>query len=92
MARVVAIGSSTGGVEALIDHPLEISRELPADGHQPAHAADLHAKLRRALEKMCAPEVSEAVEGAMLTIGHVYLAPGSAHLEVTGPHRAARAV
>jgi two-component system chemotaxis response regulator CheB len=36
------------------------------------------------LNKMCAPAVSEAVDGATLKIGHVYLAPGSAHLEVTG--------
>jgi len=37
------------------------------------------------LNKICAPVVSEASEGALLQAGHVYIAPGGdAHLEVTG--------
>ena len=45
---VVAIGSSTGGVEALIEVLSQLSGQLPADRHHPAHAGDLHQELRRA--------------------------------------------
>jgi len=35
------------------------------------------------LNKLSAPQVSEALEGAALAAGHVYLAPGDSHLELT---------
>ena len=36
------------------------------------------------LDRVCAPAVSEAVDGAPLKPGHIYLAPGgAAHLELT---------
>lgn len=83
--RVIAIGSSTGGVEALIEvlscfpancPPTVITQHMPA-GFTTSFAARL--------DKICAPHVCEAVDGAVLAPGHVFLAPGStAHLEVTG--------
>jgi two-component system chemotaxis response regulator CheB len=82
--RVIAIGSSTGGVEALISiltkfpencPPVIISQHMP-----PAFTRSFAARLN----KLCLPEVSEASEGAALKTGQIYLAPGSAHLELTG--------
>jgi two-component system chemotaxis response regulator CheB len=82
--RLVAIGSSTGGVEALIAiltkfpancPPTVISQHMP-----PTFTKSFAARLN----KLCAATVTEAVEGAVLAPGQIYLAPGSAHLEVTG--------
>ena len=83
--RVLAIGSSTGGVEAL----LTILSRLPANcpptvvtQHMPeAFTRSFAARLNRA----CAAEVSEATDGAPLLPGRIYLAPGGpAHLQIAG--------
>ena len=83
--RMVAIGSSTGGVEALLTilarypancPPTVITQHMPA-----AFTKSFAERLNRA----CAAEVSEAWDGAPLQTGKVYLAPGGAtHLEVAG--------
>jgi two-component system chemotaxis response regulator CheB len=82
--RLIAIGSSTGGVEALITilskfpvncPPTIISQHMPAT---------FTRNFSERLNKLCAPAVSEAQEGALLKTGQVYLAPGSAHLEIIG--------
>ena len=83
--RMVAIGSSTGGVEAL----LTILARFPANcpptvitQHMPAAFTKSFAER---LNRACAAEVSEAWDGAPLQTGKVYLAPGGAtHLEVNG--------
>ncbi|MBI4275781.1 MAG: chemotaxis response regulator protein-glutamate methylesterase [Rhizobiales bacterium] len=83
--RVVAIGSSTGGVEALLTviarfpencPPTVITQHMPA-AFTPSFAARL--------DRCGAAQVSEAYDGAPLQPGQVYLAPGgAAHLEVVG--------
>lgn len=82
--RLLAIGSSTGGVEAL----LAILAGFPAacpptliTQHLPAHFTTSFAKR---LDRTCAPVVSEARDGEPIVPGHVYLAPGGYHLEVMG--------
>jgi two-component system chemotaxis response regulator CheB len=83
--RLIAIGSSTGGVEAL----LEVLSHFPANcpptvitQHMPA---GFTASFAARLDKMCAPHVAEAVDGQLLAPGHVWLAPGAvSHLEVSG--------
>lgn len=82
---LVAIGSSTGGVEALI----EVLSHFPANcpptvitQHMPAHFTTSFANR---LDRLCRPKVAEAVDGATLATGHIYLAPGGdQHLEVSG--------
>lgn len=80
---LVAIGSSTGGVEALVQllsgwpedcPPTVITQHMPA----------LFTKSFAArLDGMCLPRVEEARSGAPLLPGHVYLAPGGDyHLEI----------
>lgn len=83
--RIVAIGSSTGGVEALIT----VLTRFPADcpptvitQHMPPGFTRSFAER---LNRMCQPTVGEAKDGAPLLPGHVYLAPGGEkHLEVVG--------
>jgi len=83
--HVLAVGASTGGVEAL----LTILQGFPADcpatvitQHMPATFTKSFAAR---LDKVCAPTVSEAEDGAPVKPGHVYIAPGGeAHLEVSG--------
>ena len=80
---IVAIGSSTGGVEALLAiltmfpdtcPPTVITQHMPA-----TFTASFAARLDRA----SGARVQEATDGAMLEPGKVYVAPGGAtHLEV----------
>jgi len=47
--------------------------------------ASFTASFAARLDRVCAPKVQEASDGAVLLPGHVYLAPGGeAHLEVVG--------
>jgi two-component system chemotaxis response regulator CheB len=83
--KLIAIGSSTGGVEALI----KVISQFPVDcpptvitQHMPRFFTK---SLAARMDRICAPRVSEAVEGAPLVAGQVYIAPaGDAHLEVAG--------
>ena len=83
--KVVAIGSSTGGVEAL----LTLVERLPANcaptvitQHMPATFTKSFAER---LNRTCAAEVREARDGDPLTQGKVFLAPGGdSHLEIDG--------
>jgi two-component system chemotaxis response regulator CheB len=83
--RIVAIGSSTGGVEALTTilsrYPANCPPTLITQ-HMPAlFTRNFAERLNRA----CAAEVAEAFDGAPLEAGRVYIAPGgTAHLEVSG--------
>ena len=80
---IVAIGSSTGGVEALLSilslfpetgPPTVITQHMPA-----TFTASFAARLDRA----SGAKVQEAVDGALLEPGKVYVAPGGAtHLEI----------
>lgn len=78
-ARVIAIGASTGGVEALF----HILPQFPADcppvlvvQHMPAAFT---ASFARRLDRDCAVNVREATDGAPLRPGTVYIAPGGTH-------------
>jgi two-component system chemotaxis response regulator CheB len=84
-SHVVAIGSSTGGVEALINvisrfpancPPTVITQHMPA-----AFTKSFAARL----DRLSAARVCEAEDGAPLKVGQIYLAPGGErHLEVVG--------
>lgn len=83
--RVVAIGSSTGGVEALITVLQNFPENCPPTlitQHMPATFTKSFAER---LNRLCAPRVEEAQDGAPIKIGAIYLAPGgAAHLEARG--------
>jgi two-component system chemotaxis response regulator CheB len=88
--KIVAIGSSTGGVEALI----AVLQKFPANcpptvitQHMPPTFTKSFAER---LNRLCAPVVQEATDGARLEIGKIYLAPGGErHMQVVNsaaPH------
>jgi two-component system, chemotaxis family, protein-glutamate methylesterase/glutaminase len=80
--RILAIGSSTGGVEALISILQCFPENCPPTlitQHMPATFTKSFAAR---LDRMCAAQVEEAEDGAPVKAGRVYLAPGAAHLEV----------
>jgi two-component system, chemotaxis family, protein-glutamate methylesterase/glutaminase len=80
--RVVCIGASTGGVEALA----HVLRALPGDA--PAIAITQHmpasftSKFAARLNGICALNVAEAKGGERMLPGHAYLAPGGTHLRI----------
>lgn len=82
--RVLAIGSSTGGVEALIAMLSRFPAQCPPTlitQHMPATFTRSFAER---LNRLCAATVAEASDGAPIMPGQIYLAPGSAHLEIVG--------
>ena len=82
---IVAIGSSTGGVEALIQVLSSFPENCPPTvitQHMPAHFTTSFADR---LSRLSRPDVREARNGDILRPGQIYLAPGSdTHLEVAG--------
>lgn len=84
--KIVAIGSSTGGVEALIAVLQKFPRNCPPTvitQHMPPTFTKSFAER---LNRICAPVVQEATDGARLEIGKIYLAPGGdRHLQVVNP-------
>ena len=83
--RLVAIGSSTGGVEALLAIISQFPSNCPPTVITQHMPGTFTSSFAQRLDRSCAAEVTEAVDGAVLAPGKVYLAPGGAtHLEVTG--------
>ncbi len=76
--NVVAIGSSTGGVEALIAVLSTFPENCPptiVTQHMPANFT---ASFAQRLDRLCAPEVLQAEDGMAPAVGRVILAPGGA--------------
>lgn len=78
--KIVAIGSSTGGTEAL----KEVLTKLPANSpsiivvqHMPANFTKQFADR---LNELCAVEVKEAESKDYLGVGQVFIAPGDKHM------------
>jgi two-component system, chemotaxis family, protein-glutamate methylesterase/glutaminase len=80
--RIIAIGASTGGTEAI----REVLQALPPDApgivisqHIPAAFSGPFAQR---LNSLCAMSVCEAQDGQYILPGHAYVAPGDHHLIV----------
>jgi two-component system chemotaxis response regulator CheB len=80
--KVIAIGASTGGTEALMD----MLSEFPSDA--PGTVAVIHMpegftkSFADRLDRHCRVRVKEAEDGDRILPGHVLLAPGNFHLSV----------
>jgi two-component system chemotaxis response regulator CheB len=81
---VIAMGASTGGTEALLALLSELPRRMPGivvTQHMPENFTAAFAQY---LNDHCQLQVSEAKEGAPVTPGHAYIAPGNRHMIVRG--------
>ncbi len=84
MGRLVAIGASTGGVEALVTILSQFPRECPPTLVAIHLPSPFTRSFAQRLDRICAPRVHEATHGAPILPGNIYVAPGThAHLEVS---------
>lgn len=82
---IIAVGASTGGVEALIQLLSGFPENCPPTVIVQHMPANFTASFAARLDRLARPKVCEAQSGAPLRPGHVYLAPGGEqHLEVVG--------
>lgn len=83
--RAIAIGSSTGGPQALetVLHSLDASLEQPIfiTQHMPATFTQI---LAQHLARDSHRDVCEAKEGQAVEPGHIYIAPGNYHMLIEG--------
>ncbi|MGF6694237.1 two-component system chemotaxis response regulator CheB [Metapseudomonas resinovorans] len=81
--KLIAIGASTGGTEAI----KEVLLGLPADSPGVVITQHMPAGFTRSfaarLDKLCRISVSEARDGDRILPGTALLAPGGLHMEVT---------
>ena len=81
--KVVAIGVSTGGPQALeyvlSQLPADFSGSIVVVQHMPDGFTDMFA---RRLDEVCPLRVKEAQSGDMLQLGRVLICPGSRHMKV----------
>jgi two-component system, chemotaxis family, protein-glutamate methylesterase/glutaminase len=80
--KIVLVGASTGGVEALKALLLGLPADCPPiliTQHMPARFTTAFANR---LNRECAMTVSEAQHNDPVEAGHVYIAPGSHHMEL----------
>ena len=83
--RIVAIGASTGGVEALSEVLSTFPENCPPTVVTQHMPQNFTASFAQRLDRSMRPHVVEAADGMPLRVGHVYLAPGGeAHLRVVG--------
>ncbi|HEY1072306.1 MULTISPECIES: chemotaxis response regulator protein-glutamate methylesterase [unclassified Brevundimonas] len=83
--HILAIGASTGGVEALLNILTAFPANCPATVVTQHMPATFTKSFAARLDKASGATVTEAVDGAPLIPGHVYIAPGGErHLEVSG--------
>jgi len=81
--RIVAIGVSTGGPQALQYLLPQLPRDFPGTilivQHMPEGFTDMFS---RRLDEICAIRVKEAQSGDLLLAGRAFVCPGSRHLKV----------
>ncbi len=78
--KVVVVGASTGGTEAIKALLTALPAQMPPiliAQHMPP---EFTASFARRLDGLCALSVKEAADGEVLQRGHVYIAPGGQHL------------
>lgn len=87
--KIIAVGASTGGTEAIKDFLKVMPRNCPPIlivQHMPEHFTNSFAER---LNKICQPRVIESQGDERIVSGTVYIAPGHSHLLFQSgiPHR-----
>lgn len=80
MQPLIAMGSSTGGVQTLekiLPHLLAQTPPIVIVQHMPA---GFTLSLAQRLDRICHLSIKEAQDGDKLAQGHVYIAPGDKHM------------
>lgn len=80
--KIVAIGASTGGTEAIKDVLLRLPADAPGIVITQHIPAEFSAAFARRMDGLCALSVCEAADGQQILPGHAYIAPGGRHLLV----------
>jgi len=80
--RIIAIGASTGGTEAIKDVLIHLPPDTPGiviTQHIPKLFSGAFA---RRMDSICQLSVCEAEDGQQILRGHAYIAPGDKHLSL----------
>jgi two-component system chemotaxis response regulator CheB len=80
--RVIAIGASTGGTEAIREILLRLPPDTPGIVIAQHIPAGFSAAFAERMNRQTGLVVKEAAEGDRLMIGHAYIAPGNQHLRL----------
>jgi len=81
--KLIIIGASTGGTEAIKTFLMQMPSDCPGiliAQHMPEGFTKSFAKR---LDSLCQVSVKEAEGGERILPGHVYIAPGHSHLQLT---------
>jgi two-component system chemotaxis response regulator CheB len=82
--KLIVLGSSTGGPEALNTIFSKLNHELTVPILIAQHMPPVFtAKLAEMLNKLSPNTVQEAKQGERIKEGHVYIAPGDYHMEIS---------
>jgi len=80
--KIIAIGASTGGTEAIKDVLIGLPADMPGIVITQHIPEQFSGPFAARMNSNCAMEVCEASDGQQILPGHVYIAPGSHHLIV----------
>jgi two-component system chemotaxis response regulator CheB len=80
--RIIAIGASTGGTEAIKDVLVQLPADTPGIVIAQHIPKAFSTPFARRMDACCQMTVYEAEDGQQILPGHVYIAPGDRHLLV----------
>jgi len=78
--RLIAVGSSTGGTEAIREFLAGLPPDAPAVVIAQHIPAAFSTQFARRMDAGCPLSVCEPTDGQLIMPGHVYIAPGGRHL------------
>ena len=80
--RIIAVGASTGGTEAIRELLTSLPPDCPSLVIAQHIPAAFSAPFARRMDSLCRLTVCEPTDGQLIMPGHAYIAPGGRHLLV----------